>query len=135
MKATRTVHTSLLMIGLCAVVLATVPYIASAEATTFRQLTATLIGIINQLVTLLAGVAVLVFFWGIVKYLFSPGGEGYESGRAMMFWGVIALFVLFAVFGLTQIFTKLIRGDAGTAPVGNPSSTSGSITTTPIPPP
>lgn len=46
-------------------------------------------------------IAVLVFFWGLVKFLFKAGDEkSHEEGRNRMIWGIIALFVLTSIWGI-----------------------------------
>ncbi len=57
--------------------------------------------IINMLIGICAALALLVFFWGIVKYIASAGdADKAKEGKSIMIYGVIALFVLFSVFGL-----------------------------------
>ncbi len=57
--------------------------------------------ILNLMVPILIGVAVLWFFWGIIVYL-SGGAEEKEKGKNIMIFGVIALFVMISVFGIIQ---------------------------------
>jgi hypothetical protein len=59
--------------------------------------------IINQATVLLGSIALLVFFWGIVKYISKRGDEkGIEEAKNTIKWGLIALFVMFSVWGLVQ---------------------------------
>lgn len=52
---------------------------------------------------ILAALALLVFFWGLVKYLAKADDEkAKEQGKNTMVWGVVALFVMFSVFGLVR---------------------------------
>jgi hypothetical protein len=45
--------------------------------------------------------AVLAFFWGLVKYIASASDEAAkESGKNLMIWGMIALFVMVALWGI-----------------------------------
>lgn len=59
---------------------------------------------LTQLATgILGALALLVFFWGLVKYIVKADDEkAKESGRNIMVWGVIALFVMFSIFGLVR---------------------------------
>lgn len=68
-------------------------------------------GLINPLIGLLSGVAVLAFVWGIVKYIASAGDEkSKQSGKNIMIYGVIGLFVLFSFWGIVQFINSEIFG-------------------------
>ncbi|MBX4188992.1 pilin [Candidatus Parcubacteria bacterium] len=58
---------------------------------------------INILLELAAAVAIFIFLWGMVTFLFKSGDEkSQEAGRNRMLWGVIALFVMVSVWGLVR---------------------------------
>jgi membrane protein implicated in regulation of membrane protease activity len=58
---------------------------------------------IQLLIGIVAAAAVLVFFWGLVKYIAKADDEeSKESGRRIMIGGVIALFVMFSIWGLVS---------------------------------
>jgi FtsH-binding integral membrane protein len=48
---------------------------------------------------ILAGVAVLVFFWGLAMYIRKDEKE-YTKARQLMVWGTIGIFIIFSVWGL-----------------------------------
>ena len=52
-----------------------------------------------MLIPLAFSLALLFFFWGLAKYIWSVGTEK-EEGKKIMVWGVIALFVMSSVWGL-----------------------------------
>ncbi len=61
----------------------------------------------NSLMPLLFSIAMLVFIWGVVRYVISPdGSEDRERGRSFMVYGVIGLFVMVAVWGLVAIISN-----------------------------
>ncbi|MEI6528751.1 MAG: hypothetical protein WCO10_03755 [bacterium] len=60
--------------------------------------------ILGPLVPLLVSLAVVLFIWGVIKFIFSEGGEKKEEGKTFMFWGVIGLFVMVSLWGLVAIF-------------------------------
>lgn len=69
--------------------------------------------LINVLTTVAAGAALLVFFWGLVKFILKAGDEkGVEEGRRLMLWGIIALFIMVSVWGLVAF----IRNEIGVLP-------------------
>ncbi len=82
------------------------PFVASAQCAggnNFCDILNDLRYIINLSIGILSSLALLVFIWGIVKYIASAGNEdAKEEGKRIMIGGVIALFVLFSVFGLVR---------------------------------
>ncbi|MDQ5889727.1 MAG: hypothetical protein QG609_220 [Patescibacteria group bacterium] len=75
--------------------------------------------ILNPMVGLLIGVALVVFLWGIVKYI-SSGADSTKrkEGAALVFYGVIGLFVMISVWGLVSFLTNTFFGTSG--PAANP---------------
>jgi hypothetical protein len=70
--------------------------------------------LINVALPIVVALALLAFFWGLMKFIFS-GAEGKEEGRNLMIWGIVALFVMTSVWGLVKFI-----GDAiGIQPGGN----------------
>src|SRR3990167_5698730 len=52
---------------------------------------------------IVVAIALLAFFWGLVKYIFAQGNEESKAdAKKIMLWGIIALFVMVAVWGLVQ---------------------------------
>lgn len=78
------------------------PLLASAQ--TLGNIT-TLLNSIQNLVRLalplVVGLALLGFFWGLMKFIFAAGSDdAKEEGKNIMIYGIIALFVMVAVWGL-----------------------------------
>ncbi|MBN2094019.1 MAG: hypothetical protein JW740_01460 [Candidatus Zambryskibacteria bacterium] len=76
------------------------PFFASAQLIQ----TGTLLMMIKNLITIYLipiafTLALLLFFWGVVKYIWSVGTEK-EQGKKVMVWGIVALFVMSSVWGL-----------------------------------
>jgi uncharacterized membrane-anchored protein len=58
--------------------------------------------------------ALLFFFFGLARYILSSGDEEKkESGRSIMIWGIIALFVMVAVWGLVNLIADTFSIDTG----------------------
>jgi hypothetical protein len=51
------------------------------------------------LIPLVFSLALLLFFYGVAKYIWSEG-QGKEDGKKFMIWGVVALFVMASVWGI-----------------------------------
>ena len=62
----------------------------------------------NILTPLVFTLALLFFFWGVAKYIWSAG-DAKEEGKKIMVWGVIALFVMSSIWGII----RLLGGDLG----------------------
>jgi hypothetical protein len=61
-------------------------------------------GLLNPIVGLLTGLAVVFFIWGIVKYIANSGDEkAAQEGKNVMIYGVLALFILFSFWGIVQL--------------------------------
>ncbi|OJI08685.1 MAG: hypothetical protein COV08_03290 [Candidatus Vogelbacteria bacterium CG10_big_fil_rev_8_21_14_0_10_49_38] len=68
---------------------------------------------INPLFPILVGFALILFMWGLVKYL--KGGLGdkkdLDGAKSLMLWGVIVLFVMVSVWGFVKILQQTFFGD------------------------
>jgi hypothetical protein len=84
--------------------MALVPAFAYAQLTAGNPLADTLIflkNILDFLIPFLMTLAIVVFFWGLVKYILNASDEAAkESGKTLMIWGMIALFVMVAFWGI-----------------------------------
>lgn len=62
--------------------------------------------IVNTSIGVLTSLALLVFIWGIVKYIYSQGTDAKADGKKIMIGGVVALFVLFSVWGIIRFIQE-----------------------------
>jgi len=56
--------------------------------------------------------ALLFFFWGIAKYVWSVG-EAKDEAKSVMIWGIVALFVMSSVWGLVAFIQGELLGGPG----------------------
>ena len=57
--------------------------------------------LINIALPIVVAIALLGFFWGLVKFIFAQGSEEAKAdAKKIMLWGLIALFVMVSVWGL-----------------------------------
>lgn len=76
------------------------------------------LGLINPILVLLVALSILVFFWGIVKFIFNSGDEGaLEEGKNLMKWGLIGLFVMLSVMGIIAILGSSFGFQIGGIPL------------------
>ena len=82
------------------------PLLASAQVT-INGLIATFRGILGAVIPFFMILATVIFLWGIIQYITAGGEEEkIKSGRTYMLWGIIALFVMIAVWGLVNIIAS-----------------------------
>lgn len=60
--------------------------------------------ILNPLILLAFGIAMLVFVWGIFQFIASQTADsGREEGKRKIFWGLFGMFIMFSAFGLIRL--------------------------------
>ncbi len=77
------------------------PKVSFAEAHGISGLISATQKLVDLLIPIVFAVALLVFLWGLGIFVFKAGSEEARTeGRRLMFWGVIALFVMSSIWGL-----------------------------------
>lgn len=76
-------------------------------------------GLIENLVIILMVAALLVFFWGLVKFISKAGDEkAVGEGRNLMVWGLISIFVMVSIWGLVRFIGSELRiGQSTSIPI------------------
>lgn len=93
------------------------PIIAAAQARTgLQNLVSQAGGLIQALIPIVIGLAVLVFLWGVLIYVLKSDDAGKAQGRTFMLWGIIALFVMVSVWGLVNILRETLQLNPATPP-------------------
>ncbi len=90
---------------------------------TFSSIIFGIVEVMNSLVWLLSGIAILIFFWGLVRYISnSSGPKGQQEGRQLIVWGLISLFIIFSLGGILKLMCISFLGNANcTNPKPNPA--------------
>jgi hypothetical protein len=98
------------------------PVLAGAQLTNVQTNIITPIGnIINMLIPIVFALAMLYFFWGLAQYILNSGDSAkQEEGRNKMIWGIVALFVMSAVWGLVTFLGDAIGINQEAAPSVTP---------------
>lgn len=77
----------------------------------------------GQLVPLLMSVAIVMFFWGIVKFIANMDDENARSGgKSLMVWGMIAIFVMVSFWGIIGYFQESLGLSGGPIDTGSAPS-------------
>ena len=62
--------------------------------------------ILNPIIGFMFAVAVVMFIYGIVEYIWSADNEDKVAvGKKHMIWGIIGLFVMIGVYGILNILS------------------------------
>ncbi len=68
---------------------------------------------INQIVLILIGIGMVVFIWGLVKYISAAGDEAkIKEAKQFIVFGLIAFFVIMSMWGLVNILLSIFPGGA-----------------------
>jgi len=60
--------------------------------------------IINPLIVLLFGFALVIFLWGGFKFIYgADSADGREKGTQHMIWGIVGMVIMLSVFGILRI--------------------------------
>ncbi len=114
--------------------------VMAAPVTTFKQLINDLLitTILKPLIPLLIGLAIVVFFYGIIVFVLSEGGDKKQDGKQYMFWGVIGIFVMVSVWGLVDLLKDTFGLDQTvpniqiTLPAGSTAGTQAEVNSEPV---
>ncbi len=83
------------------------PAVASAQ--TLLNTLALVSQFLNALVYLFITLAIVVFFYGLIKYLLGGGQEGKSDGLRIMMMGVITIFVMVSIWGIIRLLQSTFR--------------------------
>jgi len=71
-----------------------------------------LLGLIEQIVSraipILVGLALIYFIWGLIRYVIGGSEEERENGKKMMWWGIVALFVIVSIWGIVAYIANIL---------------------------
>ena len=78
------------------------PLVAQAQGLDRLIIVAT--DLINFALAILIGIAIIAFFWGLLRYLLSAkGGPEQKKASMLMVWGLVAIFVMLSIFGIVRL--------------------------------
>jgi len=83
----------------------------------WNDLTAGLAGVqawIGTLGQIMFASATVLFFWGLVKFIWSPKDK--DDAKRIIIWGIIALFVMFSIWGIISFMQTSTVGSVDSVP-------------------
>lgn len=103
MKKTHKISSLLFLVSLISPIVS-FAFSLAQSGTTFSTVITYIMEIIKLLIPILVGVAFIVFFWGLSKFILNSNKpEEIKNGRNKMMWGILMLFILItfnAIIGL-----------------------------------
>ncbi|MEO5366308.1 MAG: hypothetical protein H7831_08110 [Magnetococcus sp. WYHC-3] len=99
--------------------LGALPFFALAQNPNFSSLNAFIDGVrdvVDALIPVVIGIGVLVFLWGLLKYVIAKSDEDRSDGRSVMFMGVIVIFVMVSLWGLVRFLQNVLGIGGASAP-------------------
>ncbi|NBD74154.1 hypothetical protein GVX82_03905 [Patescibacteria group bacterium] len=74
----------------------------------FRVLGLQSITVLDIFIGVIVTLALLLFFWGVALFIFNAGDDTKRAeGKKRMIWGIIALFVIFAIWGIIALLCQI----------------------------
>ncbi len=64
---------------------------------------------LNGIIGLFITLAIVVFFWGLIKYLWSMDAETAHESLKLMFWGIISIFVMVSIWGIIRLLQSTLK--------------------------
>ena len=78
-------------------------FVFAQQLTGIENLVSSIGRLVGLALPIVVGIALLAFFWGLVKFIFAQGNEESKAdAKKIMLWGLIALFVMVAVWGIVR---------------------------------
>jgi len=95
------------------------PSVTPTPPQNFEEVVCFAVDHITPLIYLVVSLSLLVFFWGVAKFILAAGDEKkIQEGKILMFWGVVALFVMVSFWGIIQLLhTDFFGGKARGLPL------------------
>jgi hypothetical protein len=80
----------------------------------FKCAVSFVISLINYVIPLIIGIALVLFLFGLIKYITAGGDETkVKEARSFIIYGVIGLFVMLSVWGLVSILVNTVFPNGG----------------------
>lgn len=73
-----------------------------------------LLGVFDIILLVIFGIAVIVFSWGIVKYITAAGdATKIKEARSFILWGLVGITILVVIYGLVQFIEQALELPSG----------------------
>ena len=93
------------------------PQFAYAALSSIEDVLDYLISAATPLLSILVGIAIIVFFWGIVKTIAHGGDEAARAeGKELMVWGMVGFVVMVSFWAILGFIQESFYASAGGSP-------------------
>ena len=75
---------------------------------------------LNSIPGLLVGLAIILFLWGVLKYIMAGSEGDVKEAVQMILWGLVAIFVMLSVWGLVNVLSGTIGIGTGGGKISPP---------------
>ncbi len=100
-----------ILYGAILVAVSITPLVALAAPSDFKGLANLIVSIIRGLTGAAIAIGVVYFLWGMVSAMTEAGSaKGWERFRGQILWGVITLFVMFAIWAILRLLGNTLFG-------------------------
>ncbi len=89
------------------------PSVTLAAPRTFAELANLITNLINGGIGVALILGIVVYFYGIVSNMSETSHGKFEKMRTHILWGMIALFVMFSVWGILGLIRNTLFGGTG----------------------
>jgi len=79
---------------------------ANIDSTYFLSITTAIASVVDALIPILIGILVIVFAWGIVKYILGTA-DSKDSAKRIMIWGVIGITLVVSIWGVVNLLQNV----------------------------
>lgn len=83
---------------------------AAATYSTFADLAAFLVSMLNAGTALLVVAGLVIYFYGITHSMFKAGEKDHSQLKTQLLWGVAILFVMVSIWGIVNLLQETIFG-------------------------
>lgn len=108
-----------------------IPEVAFAQFYTLQAMLTAIGSFGNLIIRIIFGLTLIYFFWGTAQFVLHAGdSKTREDGKQRMLWGVIAIFVMFSLYGIIQWIGVLFGiQSGGILELGQNSGSNATVTT------
>ncbi|PJE64499.1 MAG: hypothetical protein COU90_01505 [Candidatus Ryanbacteria bacterium CG10_big_fil_rev_8_21_14_0_10_43_42] len=76
---------------------------------------------LDSTIPVLMILATVIFIWGVIRYVSAGGDEQQiQQGRKLIFWGIIALFIMIGMWGIVRLISGTLFGSQTPSPIPGP---------------
>lgn len=99
------------------------PAVVFAQGQDLQGILDIILQLLNSLIPILIVIAIIGFFYGLAKFIFSAGdSEARGQGIQIMIYGVVTLFVIVSVWGLVAILQNTFDVDEEATTIETPGT-------------